>query len=281
MKALRLALTLVGLLAGLPAFAAPKHVIISDSLLANADRWDVKRGALWMGIHKWRFGDYAVVASTSGGTHSATRTNLFMTKRETRSGSTFAFVLCNGAADSAFVDAVHDAIARSQPGLKLGHGWTVDGDNRVRESDLFTASITLNRDTTDTWVLSVGTTADFEKDAEDLEGVGTHAAALTHGERHIVLTPVYSRKIAEHPSFGSALRLEFAPPAMGYEFSEDGQSICALEYFSSGVSGSYKNTIWMRRDTDARLRLVLAAAMTAVLEMKTAALEGAASPAEP
>jgi hypothetical protein len=49
----------------------------------------------------------------------------------------------------------------------------------------------------------------------------------------------------------------------------------------SGVSGSFKNTIWMHRNADARLQLVLAAAMTAVLELESAALEGPAEPAQP
>ena len=62
-------------------------------------------------------------------------------------------------------------------------------------------------------------------------------------------------------------------------FTEDGLSLCAVEYFSSGISGSAKNTIWMRKGGDARLQLVLAAAMTAVLEFETAAIEdGAAEP---
>lgn len=281
MKALRSALSLVGVLAALPATAAPKHIIISDSLVANADKWDVKRGALWMGTFKWRFGDYAVVASKLGWTRGGTRTNLFRTKMESYSGNKFSFVLSGKTTDSAFVTAAHDIRARSNPGLKVSEGWTVGGDDRVLESDLFTASITLNRDTTETWALSIGTTDVSNKDGEYREGVGTHAADLTHGERRIVLVPVFSRKLAEKQSFASALKSQFIPPAMGYEFIEDGQSRCALEYFSSGLGGSHKNTIWMRRSTDARLQLVLAAAMTAVLQMQCTALEAGAGAAQP
>ena len=62
--------------------------------------------------------------------------------------------------------------------------------------------------------------------------------------------------------------MQLHPPAMGFEFIEDGHSHCAVEYFSSGISGMYKNTVWMDRDADPRMRLVLAAAMTAVLELK-------------
>jgi hypothetical protein len=55
---------------------------------------------------------------------------------------------------------------------------------------------------------------------------------------------------------------------MGYEFVEAGHSLCAVEYRSSGMSGLYKNTVWMDKRADSRLRLVLAAAMTSMLELK-------------
>jgi hypothetical protein len=277
MKALRSALSLVGLLAALPASAASKHIIISDSLLAHADQLEVKRGVQWGGISKWRFGDYAVVSSKRGWTRTSADTNFFKTKTERRSGSTFSFVMSNKASDSAFVKAAHDLMARTNPGLDLGKGRTMGGDGGlVQEADLFTASIALNRDTTEAWALSIGKT-DVSDRHGDSQG-GTLAATLTRGERHIVLTPVYSRKLEKRPSFGSMLKMAFVVPAMGYEFIEDSLSLCALEYFSSGLAGPAKNTIWMRRDADARMQLVLAAAMTAVLELECKALE---APAEP
>jgi len=276
MQPFRFALSLGFLLATIPASAAPKHVILSDSLLANADKWDVKQGAQWMGIHKWRFGDYAVVASKSGWTTSGTRTDLFHTKSESHSGNKFSFVLANKTADSAFVSAAHDVMAQSHQGLKVGNSITIGGDDRVLESETFTASITINRDTTEAWALSIGTTEVSIKDGDGREDRGTHAATLTHGERRIVLNPVFSKKLTERPSFTSQLALQFAPPAMGYEFVEDGLSLCALEYFSSGVAGAHKNTVWMQRGADPRLQLVLAAAMTAVLQLKSS--EGGPEP---
>jgi hypothetical protein len=188
--------------------------------------------------------------------------------------------LSDKSTDSAFVDAAHDITASSQPGHKVGKGWTVGGNAQVAESDLFVASILLNRDTTATWVLSIGSTDVTDEAGNSRDDAGTHAASLTQGARHIALVPVYSRELSEHQSFASALKLQFAPPAMGYEFIEDGRSLCAVEYFSSGISGSFKNTVWMSRDADARLQLVLAAAMTALLEFECATMEGPAGPAE-
>jgi hypothetical protein len=278
MMAFRSALCLLGLLVALPATAAPKYIILSDSLLANADRWDVKQGVQWMGIHKWRFGDYAVVTSKQGWTTTRTDTNFFKTRTKSRTAHTFSFVLRNTTNDTAFVRAAHEATSRSNPGLKLGHDWTTGGDGQTHAADLFTASIALNSDTSAAWELSIGETDVTDRHGDSVEGEATQTSTLTSGERRIVLTPVFSKKFDKRPSFGSLIAMSFRPPAMGYEFVENGRSLCAVEYFSSGLGGPAKNTVWMDRTADPRLRLVLAAAMTAVLELKA---EIAEAPAEP
>ena len=279
MKTFRSTLCLFGLLVALPATGAAKNIILSDSLLANANKWDVKQGAQWMGkIHKWRFGDYAVVASKQGWTTTGTHMNLFKTKTESQTVNKFSFVLSNKTADSALVNTAHEITAQSNPGLKLGNGWTAGGDGRTQQADRFIASIMVNRDTTDTWELSIGKTDVTDRHGESVEGEAAHSATLTSGERLIVLNPVFSKKLDKSPSFASQLTMSFRPPAMGYEFVENGRSLCAVEYFSSGMAGSAKNTVWMDRNADPRLRLVLAAAMTAVLQLQAVA---AAAPAEP
>jgi hypothetical protein len=57
-------------------------------------------------------------------------------------------------------------------------------------------------------------------------------------------------------------------PAMGYEFIENGQSICALQYFGGGTLGANKNIVWLRKSANAKMDLILAAAMTAILQLK-------------
>jgi hypothetical protein len=279
MKLCRSALSLLGLVFALDATAAPKNIILSDSLLANADKWNVDQGAQWMGkIHKWRFGDYAVVASKQGWTTTRTDTNFFKTKMQSQTATKFSFVLTNKTNDSAFVSAVHEISSRSNPGFKLGHGWTAGGDGgQTHELDQLMASITLSSDTTESWGLSIGQTDITDRHGDSVDGGSTHTATLTSGERRVVLTPVFSKKLGKHPSLGTQLTMDFHPPAMGYEFVENGRSLCAVEYFSSGLAGSAKNTVWMDRNADTRLQLVLAAAMTAVLELQAAA---ASAPAE-
>jgi hypothetical protein len=266
MKTFRFVLLSVGLLAALPASAKPKHILISDSLLAHGDQWDVKRNDRWTGMNRWAFGDYAVVASKTGWTHGGTHTNLFETKSESYSENRFSFVMSNQT-DSAFVDAAHQTMTSSNPGLKVGQNVHLGGTGQTVGTDRFIASITIGRDTTEMWDLLVGET-EVSEQGYDRDDLARHTAVLVHGDRRIALVPVFSRKLDQKPSFGSMLSIEFHPPAMGYEFVEDGHSHCAVEYFSSGASGQYKNTIWMNKSADPRLRLVLAAAMTSVLELK-------------
>lgn len=151
--------------------------------------------------------------------------------------------------------------------MKVGKGTHVGGTGLTEKTDRFIASITIGRDTTEIWDLFVGDTevSEWSYDREDL---ASHTSVLIQGERRIALVPVFSKKLDKKPSFFTPLTMGLRPPAMGYEFIEDGRSLCAVEYFSSGISGLFKNTVWMDKSADPRLRLVLAAAMTSVLELK-------------
>lgn len=278
MKTLWFVMSVAGLLAALPASAEPKHIILSDSLLANSDRWDVKRNDKWTVMNRWAFGDYAVVDSKTGWTTGGSHTNFFKTKTESHSENKFSFVMSNKT-DSALVDAMRQNLTQSNPGLKVGKDTYVGGTGQTVKTDRFVASITVGGDpgdTTETWDLIVGDTEVSER-SFDRDDLASHTSVLIHGDRRIALVPVFSKKLNKKPSFVSGLTMGFHPPAMGYEFVEEGHSLCAVEYFSSGISGFFKNTVWMDRREDPRMRLVLAAAMTSVLELMT---EVASAPAE-
>ena len=252
MKLFRAALFLVGLVAATPVSAAQRTIVISDSLIGNAERLSVKKGAQWMGqIAKWRFGDYAVVSGKPGWTHTRTTGNFFQTKSETRSHDTFTFVLTNAATDSAMVNAARNVDVQELHKLDLGHGWSLGSDEVVLESENFTAFITINRDTTETWTLYIG-------DASGRDSEGKHEAFLTNGERRILLSLASSNKNVYDMS---------GLPALGYEFVENGQSLCALQYF--GGLFDFRQIVWMHSNLDARTKLILAAPMTAVLQLRT------------
>ena len=252
MKVFRAVLFLAGLVAAPAVSAAQKTIVISDSLIGNAERLSVKKGAQWMGqIAKWRFGDYAVVSGKPGWTHTRTTGNFFQTESETRTNDTFTFVLTNAATDSAIVNAARNVDVQELHKLDLGHGWSLGSDEVVLESENFTAFITINRDTTETWTLYIGDTSG--RDSE-----GTHEAFLTNGERRILLSLASSNKNVYDMR---------GLPALGYEFIENGQSLCALQYF--GGSFGLTQVVWIHRSLDARMKFILAAAMTAVLQLRT------------
>lgn len=251
MKAL-CAVSIVGSILVFVRVSTAQHtIVINDSLASNADTLLVKHGAQGMGkIAKWRIGDYEVVASHMGPTTIRTRGN--KTEAESSSTGKFSFVLTNRTPDSASVNAAHSSTVHSLHDKGRDRGWTFGiHDEVVLDSANGTASITLTGDTTDTWALRVGVTMG-DSTAREYEGV------LTNGDRRIVISPASSRTHGRWGVLGSAA---------GFEFTENGQSLCALQYFG----GTFGNTtlVWMLRSLDARTKLLLAAAMTAVLQMKS------------
>jgi len=125
----------------------------------------------------------------------------FQTESESRTHETFTFVLTNAATDSAVVNAARNA------NLQELTNWTwsrvVARQGRtgagVRE---FTALITINRDTTETWALFLGSTSGSDTPSK-------HVAFLTNGERKILLSLASSNKNAYDfrgsPAFGMSL----------------------------------------------------------------------------
>src|SRR5437867_613597 len=265
MKAFRAVLVLAGLLVVLPASAAQEFIVISDSLAANADMLNVKEGSQgWGHISKWRIGDYTVVSSKLTSTRITTKSNLFKTKTERHSTTKFKFVLRNTTTDSATVDAVRHVMDHASHEMKLSKSVSLGSEELVQASDSCTAIIVVNGDTTETWTLL--------KSSTSVPELG-YQAFLTNGQRTISLTPVRSKRRGDngrHRSFFAGLNPYFMPPAMGYEFIEGDQSICALQTFG-GTSRGNARVVWMHRGLDARVKLVLAAAMTTILQVESSA----------
>lgn len=235
---------------------AQKDIVIGDSLAANSDKLNVKMGTQWMGkIWKFRFGDYAVISSKMGWTTTSTRGNLFNTKTESKSTEKFSFVLANKTGDSARVNAANNLMIKALQELELTPHFSLGSNELIQESHNFTAFITINGDTSEIWALLMNATR-----GRDTEG--NYEAFLTNGERKIFIVPASSNKN------GTDTRTY---PAMGYEFVENGQSLCALQYFGGGLMGTNKNIVWIHRTPDAKMKLMLAAASTAILQIRVSA----------
>jgi hypothetical protein len=252
MKAYCTVLFLALLLNAIPVSAKPKYILISDSLAANADTLKVNKGAQWLNrIAKWRIGDYVVASSKYGGESGSMKGNLIKSKSESRSIENFSFVLTDKTADSATVNAAHNTIVNERHSTPLGNGIHLGSDEVAQESDSFTAIIVINKDTIESWTLFIGGTRGGDTE-------GTYEAYLSSGERKILLSAVTSNKDGGSSILGGAF---------GYEFIENGRSLGAVQYRGGAFGVTYM--VWMHKGLDARMKILLASAMTAVLQLRT------------
>jgi len=235
----------LGLLAAPSVPAAQKTIRISDTLVANADKLKVNNPAQFMNrIPGWRFGDYAVATSEQGPVKTTTRKK-FSEKVDSSTSEKFSFVLTDKTMDSAIVNAARNSTAQVLRGSELGNGWHFGEDEKVvLVSDSLAAIITINRDTSDTWSFFLVVT-----------GCPSFTGFLTNGERRITVAVASSNR--------NPLDLR-GWPALGYEFLEDGRSLGAIQF----IGGLWRPAqfVWLDRNLDARTKLLLAAAMTAILQ---------------
>jgi hypothetical protein len=230
---------------------AQKTIDISDSLALHADKFIVKLGSQGPGkIWKMHFGEYAVVSSKMGWATGSSRANLFNTKVESKSTQKFSFILSNKSADSAWVSAAYNIQVKALQEIEVIAGFSWGSNELLQESKNFSAYININHDTTETWALLMHV-------AKGRDSAGNYDAFLTNGERKIFISPVGQENAGNNP---------FKQPPAGYEFFEKGQSFGALQYNS--IMATYDDIVWINRELDTRMKLVLAASMTAILQAK-------------
>ncbi len=236
------------------ADAQKKGIIISESLAANSEHLKVKMGTQWMGkIWKMKFGDYAVTDSKMGWTKTSSKSNLFNTKTESKTTQKFAFTLSSKTGVYANVNAANNIEVKVLQESELFSGFHIGEDQLLLDSHNFTALININQDTTEIWTLFMnGITG------STVDNGGT--AFLSNGNRKILIISAQANK--SNGAFSKML------PALGYEFVENDQVIGALQYFGGGTLGTNKNIVWIQNNLDSKMKLILAAAMTSVIQLK-------------
>jgi hypothetical protein len=55
-------------------------------------------------------------------------------------------------------------------------------------------------------------------------------------------------------------------PALGFELFENDQACAAVQYYGGGAFGANKNIVWLRDDLDNRRKLIVAAALTTIMQ---------------
>lgn len=230
-----------------------KNIVISDSLNANADKMNVKMGSQTVGkIWKFRFGDYAVVSSKMGWTKTSSKANLLNTRTESRTTQKFSFAMTGATTDTATVNAAVNIETKELKEFEVLPNFFVGNNELLKETNNFTALININGDTTDTWALLINLVAGTET-----EGKYRNESMLTNGTRKIFLVPVTSNKNGDDKR---------KIPAYGYELIENELALGAVQFYGGGIAGLNKNIIWIHRSLETKMKLMLAAAMTAVLQ---------------
>jgi len=226
--------------------SAQQTIPISDSLAAHAEILELTKGYIsGKKIKKFHFGEYSMHSYTRMATKNRSNENYFGTVRSSESLYTSSFKFSNSFNDTALVLMSRQVNEKTRAPLVIG---VVEiGGKNLLGSDFFTAWITINRDTSDIWTLFVGTSSG--KEVEE-----TQTAYLTNGDRTINFTLVRAREKGKN-----ILGL----PAMGYEFTEEGNSIGAIQFIGDKIFPT-SFTVWMDNRLDIKTKFLLATTMTAL-----------------
>jgi hypothetical protein len=230
-----------------------KNILLSQNLAENAQQMNVKMGTQWMGkIWKFSFGDYAVESSKNGWQTTNSKSNFWNTKTQSISKQKFSFVLSQKKTASATVNAATKVTLEEFHSFQVSPVFSFGTDELASGTSLFTALITISSDTSVTWSLVMQ-----ESGGARIEG--QYKAVLSDGKREIFILPVSSNRNGEDSR---------SIPALGYELSETGKALAAMQYYGGGMLGNNKNIIWIDNGLDEPMKLVLAAALTALLQVK-------------
>jgi len=233
------------------AHAQQKEIVLDADLATASEKLKVKMGTQWMNkIWNFKFGDYAVLDSKSGWTTTTSNSKLFSLKVQSESDQKFSFSLGNKTKDTALVNVVFSIKTEELQDIPIFTDFYVSPNVLLKGSQNFTAFISTTSDPEDTWVVVM-------KISEGSEVGYVNEAFLTNGERTIDILPTSSNKKGQDSR-------EY--PALGYEFVEKGQALCAMQYYGGGAFGYNKNIVWLKSDLEKRFKLILAASMTALLQ---------------
>ena len=261
------ALWLVGAVVSPAVASSDKTIQIDEDLRVNAEVLKVVLGTSTPAHQvNIKFGEYSVVSSNAREGRQTTTSEFLSPVAHTRIRNYFTFVLKDAASATAKVKAEWNILSE-KPGqcLEIDLGIDVDieyclGDEEPKPGlhDLVVAAVQIDGEAASRWTLLLDVVRS-ESGLTERAGM----SFLTDGSRQIVIRPVTSAGPAKN-----LLDL----PARGFEFWEAGQSLGAVQYYAGGALGLNKNVVYLRRDIDPQLKLLLASAMTAIMEYKLEAL---------
>jgi len=207
-------------------------------------------------MYKFKFGNYAVEKSEKTYLNNIIKSNILNTKSEYKKVFKFNFKLSNKTSDSAVVNAVFSNNIKELHSIELIPNIHFGLDEILKDSLNFTADISLTSDMDKKWILFLIRTSGNEIEYKE-------ERILTNGDRVISIIHISSYLKGKGKN---------TLPALGYEFIENEQALCAMQYYGGGLWGSFQPIIWINSSLNQQMKLILAAAMTAILEIKAGKL---------
>jgi len=240
------------------ALAEP-GIAIDDELRASADVLPVTMaGQKLFRVCDFRFGDYAIVSSKMGVTHEHETTVFREVLTHSDAAEQFTFVMKGAGPETADVKAKYSTESGPVKRYEVLPGVTVGAGDLSGAVDRLDGAVAITGNGSAPWKLHL-------RVKRNVAGVDEKAgvSSLSNGVRTIEIVDV-----VEPAAEGATPGI----PARGYQFVEDGRALAALQFYGGGHPTSHEGmVVYLRSDLDADMKLVLAAAMTAILQAKDSA----------
>lgn len=241
-------------LAFLTACRSASRIILADGLRVGTDVMRARMtfqapGRIW----NFKFGEYTIVKSRISA--AATTTTGDGTLENSLATSSFWFVLKGAGPETVHVEAFQRIGSLNVEGVDIAPDSSVGVEGVTGVHSHLVATLAFEGEEAPLWKL-------YLNSVKTGGGIGekTSVSYMTDGTREIVLAPVTNDVPGAK---GHSI------PTRGYEFAEQGTPLGAVQYYGGGIFGLNQNYIHLRRDLDRRTKLLLAAAMTAVMQAKS------------
>ena len=252
-------LVLFGLTSG---SSAQESIIISDSLFAHAEVLEVDAEYQLGRNRKFKLGNYSIYADESwSGTESDTKERLTGLRVVTDIVNYFSFTITDGGPDTAEVYMENKNRVNNYYPNAILENFIIEHASGTKFISL-AAWITMNGDTISTWTFYV-------PKSKGKDNKFNSEMLLTDGEQYINISSVSSDAYFDYARPRKSLR---KMPAMGVEFLDSGQSVCAVQYdggaayiFDPEDHHSFGCKAWMDQHLDSKTGLVMAAAMSTLI----------------
>lgn len=258
---------IAGLIAASALPAADHTLLIDEDLRANANvlkvRMDVDDDEIW----PFLIGEFEVTEKKGGRSERVTG-SLFGSVAHLRAKQKFSLTVQGKGPLTARVKAARNVrrdvygdpfitvILPNDVGVDV---YLDDEEPKAEVGDNLVAFISFDDEPATSWMLLLQVVR-----AKTGVREWSHTSLLTDGTRDIVVTAVTT----------GTTGVESILDARGYQFSEDGRALGAVQYHwgrlnqGGGLPGLFSNAVYLRKDLDPRTSLLLVAAMATILDVK-------------